>query len=377
MAQWQTSKLGDLCEILDSKRVPITNKDRRAGPYPYYGASGVLDHVAGFLFDEPLVLIGEDGAKWGAGDQSAFAIDGKCWVNNHAHVIRPLRNRVLDRWIIHYLNFADLLPYVSGLTVPKLNQANLRAIPVPSASLDEQARVLAMLDEGFAAIATARANTEQNLRNVRELFDSHLQSVFPARGEGWAFKKVGEIAQHSLGKMLDKAKNRGEFRPYLRNQNVRWFGFDLSDISEMRFLPEEEAKYTAEKGDVLVCEGGYPGRAAIWNEDAPIHFQKALHRVRFHEPQHNKWFVYYLLAQDRSGELKRHFGGTGIQHFTGETLARFELPLPPLPALRHAVAKLEDLATETERLASIYQRKLTALDALKQSLLHQAFTGAL
>jgi type I restriction enzyme S subunit len=77
--------------------------------------------------------------------------------------------------------------------------------------------------------------------------------------EGWQTKKVSQIAEHSLGKMLDKAKNKGEPKPYLRNLNVRWFGFDLSDVLEMRFLPEESTKYTAVKGDVLICEGGYPG----------------------------------------------------------------------------------------------------------------------
>ena len=176
--------------------------------------------------------------------------------------------------------------------------------------------------------------------------------------------------------MLDKAKNKGE-PPYLRNINVRWFTFDLSDLLQMPFLPTEADKYTAVRGDVLICEGGYPGRAAIWNEDYPIYFQKALHRVRFHEPEHNKWFVYFLSAQDASGELKQHFSGTGIQHFTGEVLARFEIPLPPLPELRRAVAKFDALAEDTQRLANVYQRKLAALDALKRSLLHQAFTGEL
>ena len=80
----------------------------------------------------------------------------------------------------------------------------------------------------------------------------------------WPLKKVSEIAHHSLGKMLDKAKNKGAMQPYLRNINVRWFGFDLSDVLEMRFLPEESDRYTAIRGDVLICEGGYPGRAAIW-----------------------------------------------------------------------------------------------------------------
>src|SRR5207249_4404405 len=136
-------------------------------------------------------------------------------------------------------------------------------------------------------------------------------SVFSQRGKGWVVKQVSKIAKHSLGKMLDKAKNKGEPKPYLRNINVRWFAFDLSDLLQMPFLPGETEKYTVVKGDVLICEGGYPGRAAIWDAEYPIHFQKALHRVRFHEPAHSKWFVYYLFAQDKSGELRQHFSGTG------------------------------------------------------------------
>ena len=177
--------------------------------------------------------------------------------------------------------------------------------------------------------------------------------------------------------MLDKAKNKGQLQRYLRNVNVRWFSFDLSDLSEMRFLANETAKYTAVKGDVLICEGGYPGRAAIWNEEYPIYFQKAIHRVRFHEPEHNRWFAYYLFAQDQSGELRQHFSGTGIQHFTGEALHRFEVPIPPLSDLRRLLSKYETLAAETHRLASLYQQKLAALAELKKSLLHQAFSGAL
>jgi type I restriction enzyme S subunit len=142
--------------------------------------------------------------------------------------------------------------------------------------------------------------------------------------------------------MLDKAKNKGELRPHLRNFNVRWFEFDLSDVHEMRFTPQEAARYTVVAGDVVVCEGGYPGRAAIWDQDEPIYFQKALHRVRFHEPQRNKWFLYYLYAKDFEGTLRGHFSGTGIQHFTGEALAKFEIPLPPLPELQRIVGILDE-----------------------------------
>ena len=376
-AGWHIKPLGSLCDILDNQRKPITKRDRIAGDYPYYGATGILDFVAGFLFDEPLVLVGEDGAKWASGENTAFSIEGKCWVNNHAHVLRPHRAEIADSWLIHFLVHFDLSEFVSGLTVPKLNQGSLREIPIPVPPLPEQQRIVGILDEAFDGIATAKANAEQNLQNARALFESHLQSVFTQRGEGWVVKKVSEVAKHSLGKMLDKAKNKGELQPYLRNINVRWFNFDLSDLLQMPFLPSESDKYTAVKGDVLICEGGYPGRAAIWNENYPVYFQKALHRVRFHEPEHNKWFLYYLYVQDMSGELKQHFSGTGIQHFTSEVLARFEIPLPPLQELRKAVAKFDELAEETQRLESLYQRKLAALAELKKSLLHQAFSGAL
>lgn len=158
----------------------------------------------------------------------------------------------------------------------------------------------------------------------------------------WPRKRVAEIAHHSLGKMLDKAKNKGEPRPYLRNLNVRWFDFDLSDVLEMRFLPSEVERYSVRKGDVLVCEGGYPGRAAVWERDEPIFFQKALHRVRFHEPDIATWFVYFLLSKNLDGTLSDHFNGAGIQHFTGESLARFEIPLPAAEERERIVGALDE-----------------------------------
>lgn len=197
--------------------------------------------------------------------------------------------------------------------------------------------------------------------------------------EGWETKRVREIAKHSLGKMLDKAKNRGDLRPYLRNLNVRWFDFDLTDVLEMRFLPEESEKYTAKKGDVLICEGGYPGRAAIWENDEPIYFQKALHRVRFYEPERAKWFLYYLLSKDLDGTLKSHFNGAGIQHFTGEALAQFEVPLPPLPEQKRIVALLDEafagIATAKANAEKNLQNARTVFESHLQSVFTQRGEG--
>jgi type I restriction enzyme S subunit len=191
----------------------------------------------------------------------------------------------------------------------------------------------------------------------------------------WPRRKIGEIAQHSLGKMLDRARNQGEPKPYLRNQNVRWFGFDLSDLNVMGFRPEEEAKYTAVKGDVLICEGGYPGRAAIWDRDEPIHFQKALHRVRFHEPERNKWFLYYLCEKDADGSLRDHLSGTGIQHFTGEALDTLEMPLPPVAEQQRIVGILDEAFRSIATAKANAEKNLRNARALFESHLESAFTN--
>jgi restriction endonuclease S subunit len=185
---WKTKELGDICDILDKKRKPITKKDRIAGDFPYYGATGILDYVHDYIFDEKLILVGEDGAKWGPGEGSAFSAEGYYWVNNHAHVIRPFRDCLIDAWLIHYLNFSDLSPFISGLTVPKLNQGKLRIIPIPLPPLAEQRRLVGILDEVFAGLDQAVATAERNLASARELFDSELNAVFSQKGEGWVEK---------------------------------------------------------------------------------------------------------------------------------------------------------------------------------------------
>ena len=397
-AGWQTKALADVCQIRPPKAearerlsckelvsfvpmedlgigqkilAPTQTKPLEdvAGSYTYFADGDVLLAKITPCFEN---------GKLGIADKLTNGIG---FGSSEYIVFRP--SPAIDKeWLYYFLSrqsFRDEgAARMSGAVGHKrVSKEFIESYPIPVPPLPEQHRIVAILDEAFNGIATAKANAEKNLQNARALFESHLQSVFTERGEGWVVKKVSEIAKHSLGKMLDKAKNKGDLQPYLRNLNVRWFEFDLSDLLEMPFLPTEFEKYTAVKGDVLICEGGYPGRAAIWNEDYPIYFQKALHRVRFHEPELNKWFVYYLSVQDSSGQLKQHFSGTGIQHFTGEVLARFPIPVPPLPELRLAVAKFDALSDETQRLESLYQQKLTALDDLKKSLLHQAFSGKL
>ena len=382
-AGWAVKPLGALCEILDSQRKPITKRDRKPGANPYYGATGIQDFVEGYLFDEPLVLVGEDGAKWASGENTAFAIEGKCWVNNHAHVLRPNRTLLNDNWLIHFLVHSDLSPFVSGLTVPKLNQGNLREIPIPLPPLPEQRRIVALLDEAFAGIATAKANAEKNLQNARALFESHLQSVFTERGEGWVEKTLGELCETSrviTYGVIKLGEEVADGVPCLRTSNVRWLRIETEGMK--RIAPALSAEYSRtvlKGGEVLVnVRGTLGGVAVVEPEMAGWNVSREVAVVPIDSTKVNPAFLSYLIGSGISqkwlGKVKKGAAYVGINI---EDLRLLPVSAPTLEKQVQLIEHLNEMEEETRRLEFLYQRKLAALDALKQSLLHQAFSGNL
>ena len=192
--------------------------------------------------------------------------------------------------------------------------------------------------------------------------------------KGWEWCRVGALCESSLGKMLDKKKNKGQLRPYLRNLNVQWFKFNLSDVLEMRFTDEEKERYTVKYGDVVICEGGYPGMGAIWENTENIYFQKALHRNRFFFEGMNYYFLYYLYSIFYNGKLKKYCTGMGIQHLTGKSLANIPIPVPPLAELQRIVKKVEILFQLLDKLEQeISNAKLYASDLI-EAVLQEAFS---
>ena len=174
---WEWKRLGDIVEILDSMRRPITKHARSNGTYPYYGASGIVDYIDDFIFDEPLVLVGEDGAKWGKGERTAFSIDGKSWVNNHAHVIRPEKAVIVDEYLAYFLTACDLNEFITGITVPKLNQARLVSIPLAIPSIEEQHRIVAKVDELMALCDQLEQRSESQLAAHQTLVETLLATL--------------------------------------------------------------------------------------------------------------------------------------------------------------------------------------------------------
>ena len=176
----------------------------------------------------------------------------------------------------------------------------------------------------------------------------------------WPTYKLGTVADFCLGKMLDQKKNRGELLPYLANINVRWGEFDLTDLREMRFEQHELERYGLRYGDIVMCEGGEPGRCAIWKEQrSAMMIQKALHRIRPHNCLQPEFLFYYFLYKGRSGHLSPLFTGSTIKHLPREKLALVEVPVPPRPVQNEIASILsayDDLIENNRRRIALLEQ---------------------
>ena len=174
---------------------------------------------------------------------------------------------------------------------------------------------------------------------------------------------MDEITESCLGKMLDSKKNKGEYQPYLANINVRWGSFDLNNLSLMRFEPNENDRYGIKYGDLIMCEGGEPGRCAIWRDELPnMKIQKALHRIR---PNTNlvdvEYLYYWFLLSGKNDLLRRHFTETTIKHLPGETLKQLVIDLPDMKIQKNISTVLRSI-----------DKKITVNEKINDNLEQQA-----
>jgi restriction endonuclease S subunit len=319
-------------EILDSQRRPITKSDRKPGPYPYYGATGVLDHVEGFLFDEPLVLVGEDGAKWGPGENSAFPVEGKVWVNNHAHVLRPKRDKIMDRFLIEVLNEADLMSYVTGVTVPKLNQEKLRSIQIPLPPLEIQREIVVEI-EGYQKI----------INGARAVLDNYRPHI-PINPD-WPMVELGELCVIKSGGTPDRSKEA------YWNGEIPWVTTTLIDYGIIKraneFISSEGLKNSATwivpKGTVLMAmygQGVTRGRVAILGIDAAVNQACAVFQIK--DNSIDSGYLFRVL-QSRYDDLRKVSDARGgnQSNLSAQVLKEYLIPLPPLTEQQAIVAEIE------------------------------------
>ena len=186
----------------------------------------------------------------------------------------------------------------------------------------------------------------------------------------WSQEPLEEVAVFSLGKMLDEKKNRGELMTYLANANVRWGEFNLANLREMRFEPRDLDRYGLQYGDIVMCEGGEPGRCAIWKDQVPgMMIQKALHRIRPHPGLDSRFLFYSFLKKRRNDELSGLFTGSTIKHLPREKLAKVRIDVPPLPIQQ----RIADILAAYDDLIENNCRRIALLEEAARLLYREWF----
>ena len=401
---WEWVRFGTITVNRDSERIPLSVNERSklTKTYDYYGASGVIDKVDKYLFEKPLLLIGEDGANLiNRSTPIAFIAKGFYWVNNHAHVLDYI-NYDLMQYMCLYINAISLVDYVTGTAQPKMNQEKMNSIMVALPPLAEQKRIVAKIEEllpkveeyGKAQDALDKLNKElpEKLKKsiLQEAIEGRLVPQDPndepasvlldkIRKEkaqlvkegklkkkdleeapisedekpfdipdSWEWVRINQIAVSQLGKTLDKGKQSGKEYPYLCSINVYWNGINLDNIKTFLLHEDERARYKLQKGDLLVCEGGDYGRCAVWNKEDEMYYQNALHRIRFFGNL-SEYFYKYIFEQYRKTDYIEGQGQT-IKHFTYANMSKLLFPLPPLAEQKRIVTKIEELFAEIDKL---------------------------
>jgi len=401
---WETKKLSALYQIGSSKRV--LKSEWKTEGVPFYRGREVTRLAAdGFVENELFVSekhFAELSKQYGVPKTGDIVITAIGTIGN-SHVVREndrfyfkdasvlWMKRVTDvssEFINFWLkspHFFDQLDRGNGATVDTLTIQKLQSVGIFLPPLPEQHRIVSILDEAFAGLATAKANAEKNLQNARALFESHLQSVFSQRGKGWGETTVGDHVDFLAGFAFKSSQytDSEDGVRLVRGDNIvqgefRWEGVkrwpkkSAADYSQFAFeendvvLAMDRPWVAAGLKVAFVTKSDLPSlqvqRTARLRAKSSLHWKYLFHLVR------SSSYVTYLL----DGQT-----GLGVPHISGKQILSFQFPLPPITEQKRIVANLDSLQEETTRLAAIYQQKLAALEALKKSLLHQAFSGEL
>lgn len=370
---WSIAPLGDVVEFLDNKRKPITAIDRVPGPYPYYGANGQQDSVAEYIFDEPLLLLAEDGGHFGVtGKKIAYRVYGKCWVNNHAHVLRPKSDVADLGFLCRTLERYDVTPFVTGTTRGKLTKAAAARIPVPLPSIGEQRRIAAILDKADAIRRKRReaiALTEELLRSTfLEMFGDPVTNP-----KGWPTTLFGLVGKLDRGMSKHRPRNdpallggpypliqtgevsrsEGVIRAY--SQTYSEFGLSQSRMWPAGTLCITIAASIAQTG-VLAFDACFPDSVVGFHPKPTITTEYVQGWLSFLQP----------LVEARAPQVAQ-------KNINLEILRALEIPTPPLSLLQRHARVVSAIRANSE-----HQRAAAdEADNLFHSLVQRAFRGDL
>ncbi len=369
-AAYPVKPLAEVAYFLDSRRKPVKESERNPGPYPYYGANGKIGTIDQYIFDEPLVLLAEDGGFFDDPDRGiAYRIEGRTWVNNHAHVIKP-KDSIDLGYLCRVLENYDVRPFLNGSTRSKLTKAQASNIPIPLPALDEQKRIAAILDKADK-LRRLRQRAIDRLNQLGQSTFAHHQKQLDA-----APVKLSDLC-HRITDGTHQSPTWAEkgipflFVSNIRNQEIN---FETDKYVSEDTYQSLTRKTSIDAGDVLyTCVGSY-GHSAVVPDDQKFIFQRHIAHLKPDPAAIDSTYLMFLLE---SPEVRRQAdkGATGIAQKT-----------VTLTVLKSILVKVPDI--QVQRRVARYlsrvrgQRRKLLCDIQKQNLLfssiqQRAFRGEL
>jgi type I restriction enzyme S subunit len=377
---WELVSLGDICKLINGrayKQEELLNE----GKYPVLRVGNFFSNRSWYysnleLEDSKYCNNGDLLYAWSASFGPRIWENGKVIYHYHIWKIDLDSNRVLKKFLYHWFEWDTKKIKAEqgvGTTMIHVTKGAMEKRMLYLPPIDQQKRIVAILDESFEGIDKAMGNTEKNLANSRQLFESYLNVIFSQKGNGWEEKKFGDVALLSRGQNPPKSKfvNHPQ-EGYVRFYQIRDGKTDDYEV----YVPDTPQLHKVEPDDILMVAYRHIGRVFRGARGA---FNVALCKIKNKDRSvlHDDYLFHIIPTDFVRGELMKQAERSLIPSMSVKHLAELRIPVPPIEEQEIIVSKINNLYSETQRLEAIYRQKLTALNELKQSILQKAFTGEL
>jgi type I restriction enzyme, S subunit len=390
-AGWRIKALGEVAEISAGNSAPQDEALFKDGSCPFFRTAdagrvrfGEIYESEDYLnergieklrkFPRGTILFPKSGASTFLNHRVMLGVEG--YVSSHLATIVVDESKIRSKYLLYYLTTVSAQDLVQDHAYPSLNLPLIAGIKVQLPPMSEQQRIVDILDKAFDGIATAKANIERNLQNARGLFDSHLQSIFTYRGEGWTEKKLDQVCAIT-SPLVDPRENEFLDLIHVGAGNIETKTGTLIDLKTAREEKLISGKFPFDKTMVLyskirpyLMKVARPDFSGLCSADmyplAPLPNQIT-----------RDYLFHLLLSKNFTDYAIQGSARAGMPKVNRQHLFEFRVWLPPVTKQKELASKLDGLHKETQCLEALYQQKITALDELKKSLLHQAFSGQL
>ncbi len=373
---WEWRELGEVVEFLDHMRIPVkqSEREKRKGPYPYYGANGLIDWIDDYIFDEPLVLLAEDGGFFGSKEHPiAYKIEGKTWVNNHAHVLRPKKGIIDIDYLHRVLSFYDVSPYLSGSTRYKLTKTDASKIPIPLPSMNVQREIAEILEKADSVRRKCKLADEKTSKILQAAFVKMFGD--PVRNErGWEVQKIGYFSKIVSGGTPSR-KIKEYFNgstPWVTSVSLNKSYLSYPDGKEYitEDAVENSATHLIKRKSVLFGNRVCVGNVAINLCD--ICFSQDVLAILYNEEIIIPEYLLFSLLF-RKSYFESQTRGSTIKGVTIDIVKNTQIPLPPIDLQQ----KFANLVKKVEAMRERQAKSREKVETTFQALMQKAFRGKL